>query len=1057
MALTNEDFFLLRTPYLPIETLTAFNQHFEEGSSALLDLLVGYFKSDELREALFIASPELYREFEKYKNGQFGGKKDPAKLQQTLLKYLLRICTRCTPYGLFAGCSTGTVNSKTDIQFGENNSCRKYLRLDMNYLAQLSDVLSSIPVVKQQVRFFPNSSLYEAGDKYRYAEYTVTDKIRKYNLVSIDKIDILKELLPFTKNGATITAIVQLLRSLDIEQEDAQLFTEELIASQVLISELQPTVTGEDYLQILIQKIQSLDDCIEITDKLQELAGCLEGQDNSLSRYETIYKILNDLQVDTKQKDLIQVDLFRDMAVNQLSSSLVSDITVQLEKLSAINKLAKSQDLQEFKRQFSERYEEQEVPLELALDSELGIGYGRFTDFASAFTPLIENITVNGSNNGSSTYEMNPFRQWQLNKYFQAIEEQQKEIVITEQEINQLNRRRPVFPSSLYVFGSVLCETPEKADDLNYRFYFKNISGPSSANLLGRFCCGSPELSEKVKTAIRNSEPDKEGVIYAEIAHLPQARLGNILSRPHLRDYEIVYLANSSLSQDQQIPVTDLMVSVVNGKIVLRSKRLGKVVIPRLSTAHNFSFNSLPVYKFLCDTQFEDSEYNFYWRWEDILYNRKYFPRVRFEKIIISRAKWRLVPEDFNLTKEDNKNHESIDRKVTEGIAKWRKQLNIPSVVTITEGDNELLVNLDYKHYVELIKETLLKRGEIVLEENLHTDNLFITGPGGHFTNEVIFPLRATAPVDAVNKDSYTRAQKDAAVKRTFVPGSEWYFIKIYCGSNTAERIIKEVIKPVTDRLEKERLVDKWFFIRYADPDYHIRLRFYNERQPGFWLQVQEEFNRYSADLLQYGMIRKIQADTYVRELERYGTQTIELSESFFHYDSKCALDIISNIYGDEGELYRWLFAMRCIDRYLDGCGFELTDKKKAIDTMSRSFLYEFGNSAAMIRQLDDKYRQEMKRISSFLNPAEDDKNNISPLTQLIHNHAVHIDGFFKQIHSLETDENSRYTLNNLLSSYLHMFLNRLFVVNQRKHEMVIYYFLSKYYESKIARLQRNM
>ena len=37
--------------------------------------------------------------------------------------------------------------------------------------------------------------------------------------------------------------------------------------------------------------------------------------------------------------------------------------------------------------------------------------------------------------------------------------------------------------------------------------------------------------------------------------------------------------------------------------------------------------------------------------------------------------------------------------------------------------------------------------------------------------------------------------------------------------------------------------------------------------------------------------------------------------------------------------------------------------------------------------------------------------------------------------------------LDYLLASYIHMSMNRLFIVNQRRHELVIYYLLAKHYE----------
>ncbi len=75
--------------------------------------------------------------------------------------------------------------------------------------------------------------------------------------------------------------------------------------------------------------------------------------------------------------------------------------------------------------------------------------------------------------------------------------------------------------------------------------------------------------------------------VFAEIAHLPEGRVGNVVCRPVLRRYEIPLLATPGVPVDRQIALSDLTVSLHNGRIVLRSQRLGIKVLPRLTTAHN--------------------------------------------------------------------------------------------------------------------------------------------------------------------------------------------------------------------------------------------------------------------------------------------------------------------------------------------------------------------------------------------------------------------------------------------------------------------------------------
>src|SRR5262249_8870039 len=133
--------------------------------------------------------------------------------------------------------------------------------------------------------------------------------------------------------------------------------------------------------------------------------------------------------------------------------------------------------------------------------------------------------------------------------------------------------------------------------------------------------------------------------VFAEIVHLPEGRLGNILARPVLRAYEIPYLGRAGVPAYRQIPVTDLRVSVAFGQVVLRSERLGGRVIPRLSCAHHFHA-SRGFYAFLCALEARGRAGGLGWSWGR-LGEAQFLPRVVSGRLVLSRASWRADQDEL--------------------------------------------------------------------------------------------------------------------------------------------------------------------------------------------------------------------------------------------------------------------------------------------------------------------------------------------------------------------------------------------------------------------------
>lgn len=275
-------------------------------------------------------------------------------------------------------------------------------------------------------------------------------------------------------------------------------------------------------------------------------------------------------------------------------------------------------------------------------------------------------------------------------------------------------------------------------------------------------------------------------------------------------------------------------------------------------------------------------------------------------------------------------------------------------------------------------------------------------------------------------------------VKRTFVPGDEWLFFKVYCGVKTCDELLVKKVLPLAHRLMKERIIIRWFFIRYSDPDYHLRIRFLMRSTEDIGYVIIK--TKYSlATYLKTNEVSKVVVDTYKREIERYGAKYIDLSERIFHAGSECVATIIKNLKGNS-EL-RWQASFMLIDSLLTRLGLSLEQKKEFIERMNDSFLREFKFNIHNSRSLNDAYRKKRKVVADLA--AGLDKDDMCSLMRnCVNIYANEVAGIIGDILVGKLS----------ISSYLHMEMNRLFASNNRLNEMVVYNYLTRYYKSEIAK-----
>lgn len=287
---------------------------------------------------------------------------------------------------------------------------------------------------------------------------------------------------------------------------------------------------------------------------------------------------------------------------------------------------------------------------------------------------------------------------------------------------------------------------------------------------------------------------------------------------------------------------------------------------------------------------------------------------------------------------------------------------------------------------------------------------------------------------------------------RYFMPGSKWAYFKIYTGNKTSDLLLVDYIYPLVNRLLEKNVIDGFFFIRYFDTNYHLRVRFRLTQSKEFSFLLTNLYKMFSP-LLEQDLISDLHFCTYKRELERYGCDTIELVEDFFFLDSLIVIDLIRYLYfrEDNNEALKLQCAVYMIDSILNLFDKDLNGKEKIMLFLSNNFLEEYKfKSKAHTGVLNKKYREYKYLINQTLECPSDYLLNITCIyrekAKIIVSKIIYL-----------TTNGTHEKIDKILCSLIHMFMNRFFSSDNRLYEMLIYYFLVKNYRSAIALEHLNL
>lgn len=205
-------------------------------------------------------------------------------------------------------------------------------------------------------------------------------------------------------------------------------------------------------------------------------------------------------------------------------------------------------------------------------------------------------------------------------------------------------------------------------------------------------------------------------------------------------------------------------------------------------------------------------------------------------------------------------------------------------------------------------------------------------------------------------------------------------------------------------------------------PDFHLRLRLHLTDKENFQKAI-EDVNKVLSKGTEEGLIFRIQLDSYTREIERYGGELIEDCETLFYKDS---LTLTKALVSDlRSEIDSIIFGVVAMERYFNMLDFSIKDRIEFSERMIKAYSREHGITQPVnINKMIRKYKNLIfDRI---------DKSCVDK-SLFIH------DDYARIRNSVIKHE--------LITSLIHMSMNRIFVNNQRVYEMICYIALQKYYD----------
>jgi lantibiotic biosynthesis protein len=852
-----------RTPLLPLSAITGIYS-----AAQPLDAMRQLLETNPLvRQALYVASPSLAEAIDAWlRDEKLRNPDTPLRA----LAYVARMAGRPTPFALCAGIGTVDVGETTTLAI-EEGARGTHTRPDMGLIA---DVIATIEASesKRRIHYVTNRAAIERGGRLYVTHVKLATRQasgteqRPVSLKNTGSVQLVRELAQQPQSYDTLAEAIA--GRYDAPLQEAERLLDRLIEAGVVISELCVSPVG-DPVNALQERLERIDpQAARALDAATQDAAELDDtpiERRTLRSYQTVVERFSALS-EKPSDHAVQIDM-----ESPFSGTLGAAILEDAERLADYwIRLAPVLTLKTFRERFEVRYEgnERMVPLLELVDPNLGLGVPDSTERRDKTNPkrdaLLMRIACEAARSACVEAELTA---------------DDLDIVIP-----------PLSPSdeSITASGEVGFHIAAGSTEAIQRGEYLLVPGGFVASSratrhLGRFGHLFDEPARGRMRAVAREDRRGGDALAAELVYAPPtARMYNVAMRPPIFDTEL-RIGIGGPPAPGEIAPDDLWVGLEGDRFFLWSQSRQRRISPRESHVFNTDRNAPNLCRFLASLEFDGRRAVSGFDW-GAAEHMTYLPRLRIGRIVLSERRWHFAVKDLGNSVED----------AARALERLRALWAMPRYVYLASTDNRLLIDLDSPIAANLIFDQRDDQPALTFVEALPApDEVWTAGTHGSYAVEFVASvLPVERPQLAPANDVST--PRTIVARRRFGLGSNWTYVKLYMGEQAVDDFIVRTVAPLITGLLQGESIDRWFFVRYADPQPHVRLRV--RAITPHSASVRERIVAASEEWLREQRIARCVFDTYDPEYERYGgAEQLDAAERLFTRDSQICATLLAH------------------------------------------------------------------------------------------------------------------------------------------------------------------